>query len=113
MASPKQQRQSIDMNKAIERMKGGNPLVEDAGRVSDYTRETLAMMREASREFSDGYIREMMDSISPEFYQDDKSDDDDASESDLMTLDDGDLIAEAKGWRSSRLTCELVDGFED
>lgn len=85
-------------------------LPEEAGMMSDYTCETLRMMREALRESSDGYYRDMMDSISPEFYLDDNEG---GEKGDPLTLDAGDMIAEARGWRSSLLTCELVDGLED
>ena len=73
-----------------------------------HVRESLAMEREALREVYGDHWREDWQEIAQEFNDDDE---DDASDS--LTLDDGDLIAEARGWLSSRLTCELVDGFED
>ena len=83
-------------------MKGQAPTVDDAGTVSDYTRETLRMMREASREYSDGYYREMMDSIMPEFYAEEEEEEE--TESDSITIEgDGESLAMVRGF-SARLT---------
>jgi hypothetical protein len=64
------------------------------------------MEREAMREVYGDHWRDSFEEIAEEYHGED-------DETDLLPLDDGDIIAEAKGFRSSRLTCELVDGFED
>ncbi len=94
------------MNAAIKRL--NQPVAVEGEGMSDYSRDTLRMMREASREVYGDHWRDSFEEITEDYH-----DDDDESGPDPLTLDGGDMIAEAKGFRSSRLTCELVEGFED